>query len=71
MILLKGFSLLKSSEIGFDENGTQTRLRIVFGNNEYRVHRETFNTLSYVMTEDFLYEGQSIVTANYVFDRYS
>jgi len=69
-VLLNGHTVLKSSP-AILVNGTIYRYRMTLDtNNRYVVHvesRESFGALN----EQYLYQGDSITTANHVFDRYS
>lgn len=69
--LIQGHTVLFSSPALVVTNGTVYRYRLTLDlNNRYTVHMEV-RELNGGCGEQFLYQGDSVTTANHVFDKYA
>lgn len=72
LALIKGHSVLKTSELLVATNKLSGddiyRTRLTFKDDKYFVHRE--DKTQWVFSEDFIYQGDSLETANLVFEKY-
>jgi len=69
--LINGHSVLKTSELLVATNKLADdvyRTRLTFKDSEYFVHRE--HCTNFVFSEDFIYKGNDLNTANIVFEKH-